>query len=156
MLQANALSHLVDVRSLPGSRRYPHVDAEALQRWLPEFGIRYHRIAELGGRRNRSHDLGAEVNAFWQNQSFHNYADYALSEPFRSGIEQLLTIATAGPTAVMCSEAVGWRCHRRIIADHLLARGIAVSHIMTETRTDAATLTPGATIATDGTVTYPA
>lgn len=156
MLAANGVTQLVDVRRLPGSRRFPHVNEDALRETLPARGIRYHRIPELTGRRGRSPGVDPQVNGFWRNQSFHNYADHALGDDFAAGIDRLREIADEGPTAIMCSEAVWWRCHRRIIADHLLAQGDDVSHILSEHRTDAATLTPGADVAADGTVTYPA
>jgi len=156
MLRENGIRTIVDVRKLTGSRKHPQFNDDALEETLPAFGAEYRRIEELGGRRNRSRTVDASVNAMWRNQSFHNYADWALSDEFRNGINRLLTWGEQAPTAVMCSEAVWWRCHRRIIADHLLARGESVFHILSATRTDAASLTPGAVTAPDGEVTYPA
>ena len=113
------------------------------------------RIAALGGLRGRSNEVPAETNGFWTNRSFHNYADYALSEEFSEGLGELIELAAKRRTAVMCSEAVWWRCHRRIIADHLLARGYEVEHLMGEDRVTPATMTPGARV--EGSrVTYPA
>ena len=91
----------------------------------------------------------------WRNRSFHNYADYALSDAFREGLAELCLMAEAAATAIMCAEAVWWRCHRRIVADNLLARGIAVFHIMENGRIVAAELTPGAVVRPDGSVIYP-
>lgn len=157
LLQAHAVACVIDVRRLPGSRRYPQYDGPALAASLAPLDIGYVHLAALGGRRGRSLPVDeASPNGFWQNASFRRYADYAMGDAFQATLAQLLQLSAERRCALMCAEVLWWRCHRRIIADHLLARGIAVSHIMTETRTDAATLTPGATIATDGTVTYPA
>ena len=111
-------------------------------------------MANLGGLRGRSHEVPPEVNAFWDNQSFHNYADYALSDDFAAGLEELLELGAGRRCAIMCAEAVWWRCHRRIIADYLLARGRGVFHLMGSNRVDPARLTPAATLA-DGAITYP-
>ena len=97
-----------------------------------------------------------EVNGFWTNKSFHNYADYALSESFQRGLANLLDTGATRRCAIMCAEAVWWRCHRRIIADALIARGRTVFHIMSRGRTETARLTPGAVVEPDGTVVYPA
>ncbi|GAB2528559.1 DUF488 domain-containing protein [Paramicrobacterium agarici] len=155
MLHEHDVRHIVDVRKLAGSRKYPHFNDDALSESLPSAGIAYSRIEELAGRRPVSKDVPFEVNAFWNNRSFHNYADYALSESFRNGLDQLHALAAEATVAVMCSEAVWWRCHRRIIADHLLAHGDTVRHIMTETKADAASLTLGAVTHPDHSLTYP-
>ncbi|MBD8010895.1 MULTISPECIES: DUF488 family protein [Microbacterium] len=156
LLRAADVGAVIDVRRLPGSNRYPWFNADALAASLPEQDIRYLRIEQLGGRRNLQRDVPDEVNGMWRNRSFHNYADYALSGEFAEGVDELLAVAedVAGAAAVMCSEAVWWRCHRRIIADHLLARGVAVGHLMPDGRVAEATLTPGAE-PRDGTVEYP-
>jgi len=146
---------IVDVRRLPGSRRFPWFDQGALSSSLADAGIRYTRIPELTGRRPVQHDVPDEVDALWRNRSFHNYADHALGPDFARGLDELVRLGGESRTAVMCSEAVWWRCHRRIIADHLLARGIRVEHIMPDGRISPAELTPGAVIR--GTqVVYPA
>jgi len=132
MLQANGIERLVDVRTIPGSRRYPHFGEEPLARSLQEVGIRYERIAELGGRRRRD-PAADDRNAAWRNQSFRNYADYAQTEPFARGLEHLLATAAQQRTAIMCAEAVPWRCHRSLIADALIARGVPVLDIMSPT-----------------------
>jgi uncharacterized protein (DUF488 family) len=112
-------------------------------------------LTELGGRRPRARDIPPEVNGLWENQSFHNYADYALSDEFASGLARLLGLAAERRCAIMCSEAVWWRCHRRIIADHALVRGWPVFHLMGADRIVPASLTPGAQ-PRDGLVFYPA
>jgi uncharacterized protein (DUF488 family) len=148
---------LVDVRKLPGSRSNPQFDEEALAPALADAGIRYRHEAALGGLRPVSKTIPFEVNALWRNRSFHNYADYALSDAFGDALRRLRSEG-AEQVALMCSEAVWWRCHRRIIADHLLAAGEDVRHLMGSAdgpRIDPATLTPGAHVGVDGQVTYP-
>src|SRR5690606_30943264 len=137
-------------------RAHPQFDSDRLAQSLAEAGIGYEYLAELGGRRGRAHDIGPDINGLWRNQSFHNYADYALSDAFREGLARLRDLAARHRCAVMCSESVWWRCHRRIIADHLLAHGESVSHLMGEGRADEATPTQGAVFNADGSVTYPA
>lgn len=122
---------------------------------LQPFQVNYERIAELGGLRGRSRDVPPEVNGYWQNQSFHNYADYALSEDFEHGLEQLISVAGEQRTAIMCAESVWWRCHRRIIADYLMARGLTVIHLMGNGRSEPAKMTPAAQ-KQDGKLVYPA
>ena len=122
---------------------------------LTPFDLAYEHVAALGGRRRRSNPIPSDVNGFWTNQSFHNYADYALSEDFRVGLEHLIVQGGKLRCAVMCSEAVWWRCHRRIIADYLIARDKTVFHILGAGHVDAARLNVGALIQSDGTVAYP-
>jgi uncharacterized protein (DUF488 family) len=112
-------------------------------------------MAALGGLRGRTRGVPVEVNGLWTNQSFHNYADYALSAPFQAGLAHLLERGRERRCAIMCSEAVWWRCHRRIVADHLIARGEAVIHILGPGRLEPARLTPGAVVQ-GGAVVYPA
>ena len=127
LLQANHVKVLVDVRSLPGSKRYPQFNKEALAKSLGEAGIRYEHFPELGGRRKAKSD---SKNTSWRNPSFRGYADYMETEEFRKGIERLLDFAgRVGPTAIMCAEAVWWRCHRSLISDYLKVRGMEVIHI---------------------------
>lgn len=154
LLDGAGAAAVVDVRRLPGSRRFPWFDEEPLRASLAEHGIAYHRIPELAGRRGAQRDVPPELNAFWQNRSFHNYADHALGEEFAAGIEALLGVATRARPAVMCAEAVWWRCHRRIIADHLIARGVPVRHLMPDGRLAEAAMTRGA-VPAGGRVTYP-
>lgn len=144
----------MDVRTVPRSRTNPQYNFDVLGHELQPWQVRYERIAELGGLRGRS-DVAPEVNAFWQNQSFHNYADYALSDAFGSALDQLIETASQRRTAIMCAESVWWRCHRRIIADYLLSRGRQVFHLMGEGRADPARITPAAT-ERDGRLVYPA
>lgn len=149
------VSMVVDVRKIPRSRSNPQFNLESLPDALRPFQIQHRYIASLGGRRTRSWQVPEEVNGFWQNQSFHNYADYALSGEFREGLEELIDLSRRARCALMCSEAVWWRCHRRLIADHLLARGIPVRHIMGPSRIEDARITPGA-VKVGATLQYPA
>ena len=154
LLRTGAVELVVDVRTVPRSRTNPQYNFDVLGDELQPWQVRYERIAGLGGLRGRS-DVPPEVNAFWQNQSFHNYADYALSDAFGSALDELTAIASERRTAIMCAEAVWWRCHRRIIADYLLTRGREVFHLMGEGRADPARMTPAATEC-DGRLVYPA
>ncbi|GAB7522698.1 DUF488 domain-containing protein [Paraburkholderia sp. 2C] len=155
LLQGARIVTLVDVRRIPRSGTNPQFNADTLPGALaPSIGYRH--IAELGGRRSMRKDVPPSTNAFWQNRSFHNYADHAMSDEFAAGFAQLLELGQHGPCAIMCAETVWWRCHRRIIADYLIARGENVMHIIEADDISAATLTPGAQRQTDGTLTYPA
>ena len=122
---------------------------------LLPWQIGYERIAGLGGLRGKSKTVPPDVNGFWENQSFHNYADYALSPDFERSLGELEAVAAERPTAIMCAEAVWWRCHRRIIADYLLSGGWEVIHLMGNGRTEPAKLTPAAR-KRDGRLVYPA
>jgi uncharacterized protein (DUF488 family) len=155
LLRAADVRLVVDVRTMPRSRRTPQFNADALPVALGDVGIGYEHIRELGGLRGRSRDVPPDVNALWQNESFHNYADYALSDAFRAGLARLRQLGHASPCACMCAEAVWWRCHRRIISDYLLAAGETVCHILGPTRVEPARLTPGARADAEGRVTYP-
>jgi uncharacterized protein (DUF488 family) len=146
---------LADIRTVPRSRANPQFNKDTLPGALAAFAISYEHMAALGGRRGRTRSLPSDINGFWTNESFHNYADYALSEPFHAGLEHLLDQGTKRRCTVMCSEAVWWRCHRRIVADYLIANGKTVLHIMGEGRVEAAQLTPGAVVQPDGSVIYP-
>ena len=147
---------VVDVRTIPRSRTNPQYNSEALAEALSESRIDYEHIAALGGLRGRKRDVPANVNAFWQNQRFHNYADYAMSEEFHSGLIKLRELGHATQCAIMCAEAVWWRCHRRIIADYLIAAGMDVFHIMGRGRIVAAHMTAAARRRADGGLGYPA
>jgi uncharacterized protein (DUF488 family) len=155
LLRSAGVQVVVDVRTVPRSRRVPHFNEDALAPALADVQIGYERIPELGGLRSRRRDVPAEVNGLWENDSFHNYADYALTDAFRAGLARLRAVGSARTCAFMCAEAVWWRCHRRIIADHLIAAGCAVFHILGE-RVEPARLTPGAVVGEGGVVTYPA
>jgi len=156
LLRESDIALVADIRKMPRSRANPQFNAQTLSVALAEFQIGYEHVAALGGLRGRAHDAPADLNALWTNKSFRNYADYALTEPFQAGLEHLLSEGQARRCTVMCSEAVWWRCHRRIVADYLIARGETVAHIMGEGRLEAARLTPGARIRPDGAVIYPA
>ena len=154
LLRAGQVGFVVDVRTIPKSRANPQYDGSALSAALGEYQIGYSRIAALGGLRKRVQSVPGSVNGWWENQSFHNYADHALSEEFKSGLDELIGLGRLRPLAFMCSEAVWWRCHRRIIADHLLARGEKVFHLMGLDKVEPARLSAGARA--DGAVlTYP-
>jgi len=155
ILRAWGVREIVDVRTLPRSRHNPQFDASVLPKALAPYGIGYRRIAALGGLRGRSKEVRADDNGAWDNPSFHNFADYALTPAFESGIAQLLDVADRGPCAIMCAETLWWRCHRRIIADHLVARGIPVVHLSSMTRAEPATLTPFARLGKDQRLRYP-
>ena len=156
LLTASEIGIVVDVRTIPRSRTNPQFNREALPGSLSDFQIAYEHIAELGGRRARTQDIAPDVNAFWENQSFHNYADYAMGGSFRSGLTRLRELGGIQRCAVMCAEAVWWRCHRRIIADYLLIAGERVFHILGLKAVEQASLTKGATPQPDGVLTYPA
>jgi uncharacterized protein (DUF488 family) len=155
LLRAGEVECVVDIRTVPRSRTNPQYNLDALPAELGRHEIAHARIAELGGLRGRSAGMPAEVNAFWNNRSFHNYADYALTPPFRDGLDQLLELSRTQRTAIMCAEAVWWRCHRRIVADYLIQAGHGTYHLMGAKEVKAATLTPAAVPAADG-LHYPA
>lgn len=155
LLQAADVRLVADVRTVPRSRTNPQYNRDTLPAGLSEFQIGYEHIAALGGLRGHRGDVAASVNAFWQNERFHNYADYALSESFRAGLARLRELGHATTCAIMCAEAVWWRCHRRIIADYLIAAGEPVFHILGPGRVEAARPTEAARIDADA-LTYPA
>jgi uncharacterized protein (DUF488 family) len=136
LLRSGPADLVVDIRTVPRSRRNPQYGEDVLPGELAPFQIGYERIAALGGLRGRSREVPAETNGLWRNDSFHNYADHALGEAFAEGLEALLALAGERRCAIMCAEAVWWRCHRRIVADHLLARGRTVLHLMGEKRVE--------------------
>ena len=137
------------------SRANPQFNGDTLPGTLAAFEIAYEHAAALGGLRAKARSLPADINGLWTNESFHNYADYALSDQFHTGFEHLLDLGREQRCVIMCSEAVWWRCHRRIVTDYLLANGETVFHIMGQGRLDPAHLTPGAAIQSGGTVVYP-
>ncbi len=156
LLAAANIATVVDVRTVPRSRTNPQFNRDTLPEALALFEIGYAHIAALGGLRGKSRELAPEVNAFWRVQSFHNYADYAAGAAFRSGLGELRKLGHARRCAIMCSEAVWWRCHRRIIADYLIAQGETVLHILTKGRIERARMTDGARSQPDGSLIYPA
>lgn len=155
LLQASRIERLVDIRTVPRSRTNPQFNRDTLPDSLIPYGIDYEHLAALGGLRGKSKTTSPAVNGFWENDSFHHYADYALTDEFRQGLDTLISLAHAQRCAIMCSEAVWWRCHRRIVSDYLIARAIPVFHIMGPGHVDAASLTRGAVVQADATVLYP-
>jgi uncharacterized protein (DUF488 family) len=146
---------VVDVRTVPRSRTNPQFNRDALPDSLAVYQIGYEHIAELGGLRGRQRLMPPSPNGYWENTSFRHYADYALSDTFRSGLARLRDLGGSSVTAIMCAEAVWWRCHRRIIADYLLASGCVVFHILGPGKIGPASLTPGARPSPVG-ILYPA
>ena len=155
LLRPQEVKLVVDVRTIPRSRTNPQYNAAKLAKALSKFEIGYEHIAELGGLRGKKRDVPADVNAFWENQSFHNYADYAMSDEFRSGLARLRELGHGATSAIMCAEAVWWRCHRRIITDYLITAGETVFHILATNHVAPASLTPGAVLTAGGTLSYP-
>jgi len=128
LLKKNGIELLADVRAWPGSKRYPQFNKDALAESLNAHGIRYEHFPELGGKRKPNPD---SRNTAWRNTSFRAYADYMKTEQFHKGTDRLLDFAReAGPAAIMCAEAVWWRCHRSLISDYLKARGVEVLHLL--------------------------
>ncbi len=146
---------LVDVRSIPRSRTTPQFNGDTLPDSLAADGISYRHLRTLGGRRHHRKGAPLSLNMYWRVGAFRNYADYAETAEFRSGLEALCAFACVDRCAIMCAEAVWWRCHRRVIADYLLAGGARVEHIMGPGQVVPATLTPGACVMADGMLRYP-
>lgn len=155
LLGEHRIDFVIDVRRLPGSTKYPHFDAGALAAALGAHGIGYRRLEPLTGRRGKSTAVSDEVNAWWEVQSFHNFADHALTPEFDAALDEVCALARTRRVALMCAEAVWWRCHRRIIADHLLARGVAVCHVLAHGSFAQAQLSAGAVVTHANRVTYP-
>jgi uncharacterized protein (DUF488 family) len=155
LLKAADVHLLVDVRTVPRSRTDPQYNAEVLAESLARYAIDWERIGALGGLRGRQAGVPPGVNAFWENLSFHNYADYAMSDAFRAGLARLQELGRARRCAVMCAEAVWWRCHRRIIADYLIAAGESVFHILGPNHIEPARMTPAAKTGANATLSYP-
>ena len=151
LLREHDVTLLADVRTAPGSRRMPHFTRAALAADLPARGVEYVHLPELGGLRRPRRD---SPNAGWRNESFRGYADHMADPDFVAGVDRLLEWSRDRNVAVMCAEAVPWRCHRSLIADALLVRGAGVTHILGHGRTQPAALTPFARVE-DGRITYP-
>ncbi|HEY5070500.1 MAG TPA: DUF488 domain-containing protein [Caulobacteraceae bacterium] len=134
---------VVDVRSMPRSRTNPQFNIDELPDALGARQIGYRHLAALGGLRGRQGAVGASPNTFWRNKSFRNYADYAMTPEFKAGLAELVELGRRRTCAVMCAEVLWWRCHRRIIADYLLARGATVFHILGPKSVEPAFPTPG-------------
>jgi uncharacterized protein (DUF488 family) len=156
LLQPAGVHLVADVRMIPRSRANPQYNGDVICEELSAFQIEYVHVPALGGLRGRASDIAGSVNAFWTNQRFHNYADYAMTETFRVGLAELRKLGHAQICAVMCAEAVWWRCHRRIIADYLIAAGEEVLHVLPGGRISAAQLTPAAAAGPENTLIYPA
>ena len=152
LLQAHGVTQLADVRTIPKSRRHPHFAQEALSLSLPAAGIAYRHLPGLGGLRKPSPD---SPNGGWRHAGFRGYADYVQTPAFDASLNELMDWSGWAPTAVMCAEAVWWRCHRQLIADALMAHGIGVRHIMSDKAAAAHALTSFARL-NDQSVTYPA
>jgi uncharacterized protein (DUF488 family) len=153
LLEENGIKLLADVRLLPGSKRYPHFNRDALEHSLGEHGIVYEHFPELGGRRKPRPD---SHNTAWRNEAFRGYADHMETSTFENGIARLKKLADGrGPTALMCAEAVWWRCHRALVSDYLKARGVEVIHILAPEKTQPHPFTSAARLV-DGRLSYEA
>ena len=152
LLRAHAIEQVADVRTVPKSRRHPHFHSDALERTLAAHGLAYEHLPRLGGWRPARSD---SPNDAWRNTSFRGYADHAMSEEFAAGLADLRELAATRRTAMMCSEALWWRCHRRLIADCLVAAGDTVWHISSTARSSAHELTSFAVVGADRRITYP-
>ena len=153
MLIAHGVKLVVDVRRYPGSRRYPHFAKEALSASLAEHGIGYLHEPDLGGRRRPRAD---SPHTFWRSASFRAYADYMETEPFQQALARLIAESQQRTAAIMCAEAVPWRCHRQLIADSLVAHGHDVLDILSATRADPHQLNPAAQLLPSGQLLYQA
>jgi uncharacterized protein (DUF488 family) len=150
LLAAHGVRQLADIRTVARSRRHPHFSSDALAVSLADAGIAYRHMKALGGLRKARAD---SRNTAWRNESFRGYADHMESVEFRSALDALVEWSRDAPTAIMCAEAVWWRCHRQLVADALVARGVEVRHIMSPTDAPAHELSEFARVE-DGTVTY--
>jgi uncharacterized protein (DUF488 family) len=155
LLKAADVRLVVDVRTFPRSRTNPQYNGDTLPSSLSGFQIGYGHIPELGGRRGRQPTVPRATNAFWQNESFHNYADYAMGNDFHTALERLRQLGHSERCAIMCAETLWWQCHRRIISDYLIAAGEAVFHILGPDHIARAFMTPAARLGSDGVLTYP-
>ena len=151
LLRAHQISLLVDVRTVPRSRYNPQFNTDTLAQSLRDAGLRYRHLSALGGLRKPKKD---SINDGWHNASFRGYADYMQTDEFLNALDVLMTESRLQPTAIMCAEAVPWRCHRSLIADALATRGWNIRHIMSETKADPHQLTSFAHFE-KGTLTYP-
>jgi len=152
LLREAGIRLVADVRAFPSSRRHPQFNSNALAVWLPEFGIGYTHLPGLGGRRDPVPD---SPNGGWRERAFQGYADHMGSSEFQEGLAQLEATALEVPTAIMCAEAVWWRCHRRLISDALVARGWQVEHLGIGSGSAVHELPPFAVVESDGLVRYP-
>ena len=155
MLMDAGVTLVADVRSVPFSRANPQYNKTVLPQALSPYAIAYEHIPALGGFRGKSPDIAQNANAFWENDRFRNYADYAMGEEFRAGLARLQELGYTQSCAIMCAEALWWKCHRRIIADYLLAAGERVWHIVRPENVQAARMTEGARVMEAGVLLYP-
>jgi uncharacterized protein (DUF488 family) len=155
LLRQSDVAFVVDVRTVPMSQTNPQFNRQTLPLTLAKYQVGYEHLPELGGLRDKQRLVEPSPNAFWQNSSFRNYADYALTEGFRKGLSRLRELGAKRRTAVMCAESVWWRCHRRIIADYLLVAGNTVFHILAEDKVIEAKITPGARVISADSLVYP-
>jgi uncharacterized protein (DUF488 family) len=153
LLQVSQVEVVVDVRRIPQSRTNPQFNYDTLRDALAMVEIGYVQLVALGGLRSRP--TKTSPNLLWENRSFRNYADYAMTKEFHKGLTELRDLGHKSRSAIMCAEAVWWRCHRRIIADYLICSGEDVLNILGEDRVDQAILTAGAAPQPDGTILYP-
>jgi len=156
LLREAGVDLLVDVRTVPRSRFNPQFNTDVLPATLGAAGIGYRHMPALGGLRHRLKGAPPSRNGLWRNEAFQAYADYALTPAFHAAFDELRGLADEHTCAIMCAEAVWWRCHRRIVTDYLLTAGEDVRHIMEHGKTEPASLTPGAAPQADGTILYPA
>jgi uncharacterized protein (DUF488 family) len=156
LLRSVEVNLLFDVRTVPRSRTNPQYNRETLPQSLEAFGIGYEHMAALGGLRSRVREVAPDVNGYWDNGSFHNYADYAMSDRFRAGLEHLRELSRTQCCAIMCAETVWWRCHRRIITDYLLAAGGRVFHILAPGKIEPAVMNEAARPQGANILVYPA
>ena len=153
LLAQHGIELLIDVRRFPGSRRYPHFGAEALANSLVQVAAQYVHEPALGGRRSGTEH---SPNAHWRNASFRAFADYMATDDFRRAVDRLIDTAGQQVTAIMCAEAVPWRCHRHLISDALVSRGCEVIHLLGASRSDPHVLNSHAMVHPDGHIFYPA
>ena len=156
LLQEANVQLVVDVRTIPRSRTNPQYNREQLPVTLAKSEIAYRHLSALGGLRRKSRGIAPEINGFWRHDSFHNFADYAMSPAFGAGLAELRELGDACRCAILCAETLWWRCHRRIIADYLMATGDTVFHILGPGHIERATLTPAARLLPDRTLAFPA
>lgn len=152
LLAQHQIAALVDIRRFPGSRKHPHFNRGNLAAALRGAGVAYHWLEALGGRRQRQRDESPNLGL--HNQGFRNYADYMLGDEFQIGVEKLVEVAGEERTAIMCAEGLFWQCHRRLVSDFLVAKGVTVQHILPTGDVQSHTLTAGAVIES-GRLTYP-
>jgi uncharacterized protein (DUF488 family) len=156
VLQEADVQLVADVRAIPRSRTNPQYNKERLPATLAKVQIMYRHLSALGGRRRKARGIAPQINGFWRHDSFHNFADYAMSSAFRAGLAELRELGNEHRCAIVCAETLWWRCHRRIIADYLIAAGDMVFHILGPGHVEPATLTPAARLLPDRTLVFPA